>query len=216
MRPGFTLVELLAVVAIMAIILVIAVPAFHLFGKKDLDTAAAELRTTLRLARQDAVTRRQEVFVVFPTADWPVQNEEDVDKLLRSYAVLAKTNNSPEQFEYVTEWHYLPQGIYFDDNPSLPGTPFKVLYPFPFPDAQGIARDMGAVKFTPKGWVYRYKSDGWGKLPESVSIYLTTAHRYRRKGKSLDDKADVPGVTNIVRVRGYTGQVEIRWDKEQY
>jgi len=112
MRAGFTLVELLAVVAIMAILMVIALPAFHLFAKKDIDTAAAELRATLRLARQYAVTRRQEVFVVFPTADDPAPSEEDVDKLLRSYAVLALTNDSPEQYEYVTEWHYLvPVGL---------------------------------------------------------------------------------------------------------
>jgi len=213
MRAGFTLVELLAVVAIMAILMVIALPAFHLFAKKDIDTAAAELRATLRLARQYAVTRRQEVFVVFPTADDPAPSEEDVDKLLRSYAVLALTNDSPEQYEYVTEWHYLPQGIYFDDDDTLTGSAFRDAYDFPFPDEKAPFYPMGAVKFTPRGWTYRYWDGEWHN--EDVSIYLTTARRYHREGKELKYDSDIPGITNSVRVRRYTGQVEIR-KEEQY
>ena len=74
---------------------------------------------------------------------------------------------------------------------------------------------MGALWFEPRGWVYRY--DAGNEQSTDVSIYLTTTLRYRRQGKRLVERDKIiPGVTNSVRIRRYTGQVGIRYSEEQY
>ena len=117
---GFTLIELLAVVAIMAIILGIALPAFDAFKQRGTQAAIPQLMSTLRLARQYAITHRQDVYVVFPDRSCsPAYSPAgEVTKALCSYAVIT-SNRANNRFEYVTEWKYLPKGIYFDDDPAM-------------------------------------------------------------------------------------------------
>ena len=139
-RAGFTLIELLVVIAIIGVLFAVAMPIFENAGRKDPERAAYQVMSTLRLARQHAIAKRQWTMVVFPTRDsgntFP---EGHLDKCLRGYAVLAATNNldgeyRPEwgasfrnpplpymQLVFVSDWKLLPEGIYFDDDTALTG-----------------------------------------------------------------------------------------------
>ncbi len=139
-QAGFTLIELLVVIAIIGVLFAIALPIFENAGRKDPERAAYQVMSTLRLARQHAIAKRQWTMVVFPTRDsgntFP---EGHLDKCLRGYAVLAATNNldgayRPEwgaslrdppltymELTFVSDWKLLPEGIYFDDDTALTG-----------------------------------------------------------------------------------------------
>ncbi len=212
---GFTLVELLAVIAIMAIVLLAAVPMFQAMGKRDLGSAASQLRATLRLARQHAVVRRQNVYVVFPDNRDSV-GSEDVDKILRSYAVLAETGTS--SYVYLTDWKYLPQGVYLDDSVTLTGSIFRLVHvdpsDFPFPTETSMKRTMPVIGFSYDGCTYGVLPGSSTWVKKDMNVYLTTSRIYNRNasGTRLVAAGHIPGETNAVRARKRTGQVDIRWD----
>jgi prepilin-type N-terminal cleavage/methylation domain-containing protein len=65
-RQGFTLLELLIVMAIMVILMTIAVASYGGIRRgAEIRGAVMALRTTLMLARQDAVTKKKSVTVQF-------------------------------------------------------------------------------------------------------------------------------------------------------
>lgn len=65
---GFTLVELLVVIALVAIILALAAPSFtSTLARKRLEGVASELATDLHYARSEAMQRNASVGVVFGT-----------------------------------------------------------------------------------------------------------------------------------------------------
>jgi type IV fimbrial biogenesis protein FimT len=65
-RQGFTLIELMVVVALIAILLTVAVPSFRDFiAGKRVEGIASELATDLQFARSEAVSRNQSVAVTF-------------------------------------------------------------------------------------------------------------------------------------------------------
>lgn len=208
-RYGFTLVELLAVIAIMVIVLMAAVPVFQTLGKRDLNTVAFQLRTTLRLARQYAVTQRQWVYVVFPDERQPY-TPETLAYCLRSYACLA-TNRETGQFEYITEWKFLPKGIYFVSDPGavFTGNIFRAAAPSaPFPKNSSSLRVIPGIAFDASGQA-RF---GGTNVSTDPSIYFTTARLYttNSSGNGLTLINQIPGVTNSLRVRNRTGQVDFR------
>ena len=216
--PGFTLIELLAVVAIMSIILIAAIPMFQTMGKRDLGIVGSQLRATLRLARQYAVTQGQNVYVVFPDNRAGVSTN-DLDKVLRSYSVLM-TNATSGGFEYVTDWKYLPQGVYFDDTGNLGASIWNTAHmqpiSVPFPASGSATRAMPGVNFRPNGRCYAFNGTTW--FVSRYSIYFTTARFFNRNagGTQLVPGPNPPGVTNNVRIRGRTGQVEIIQTVESY
>lgn len=109
---GFTLVELLIVVSIMGLLLALTVPAFVDIGRGSrMSGAVSQLTSTLQLARQWAITQREEVSIVFPD-DWAALyggNTNHYPKALRSYAVYTPSKG------YLTDWRYLPEGVFFVD-----------------------------------------------------------------------------------------------------
>ena len=198
---GFTLMELLVVITIMGILLGIALPSFEMLGKRGLRASAAPLATTLRLARQYAITHRTNAYVIFPDAGISyIKNSREVEHALRSYAVVAEHGG---QLEYITDWRYLPEGIYFDDgapssNPKL--NVFSLVPPFnvwetPFPTQQADPVSMPVILFKPDGICVRLL---WCKMAARPCSGIRTAtscgrgiryskwnHRQRRRSQFL-------------------------------
>ena len=218
---GFTLVELLAVIAIMTILFIVAVPSLETFTRKGLSTSIAPLTTTLRLARQYAVTHRETVHVVFPTVDAITSySGSDVDRALRSYAVIASNSAG---YYYVSDWRYLPKGVSFI--PDRPGTKYnrdalKSYDPgsgtlFPFPPNPNFVR-MPAIQFRPNGRAYFHTGSEWNpvsdiKVPITSSRYFEVATNTGTVGPSTH----VAGSTNTVMVRGLTGQISVLYEGDE-
>ena len=234
-RRGFTLIELLVVISIIAVLFAVAMPIFENAGRKDTDRAAFNLMTTMRLARQHAISKRQWTLVVFPNLDGGVYTDKDIGKCLRSYAVLAVTNNMdglarvdqiPDnmKFAFVSDWKTMPEGIYFDDDETLNGNVLfstrtdKFKYPLDpaRPDssvAGNPSRPMGVVMFRPNGRAYKMAGDTTtGKYWQDTDyskIYMTSAKYYEQSAGVLSPPQTIPGTNSIVQIRNKTGQVHI-------
>jgi prepilin-type N-terminal cleavage/methylation domain-containing protein len=221
-RKGFTLLELLIVIGIMGLMLAVGIPAFESFSKRSMNSASPALMSTLRLARQHAITHRRYVWVVFPDAGSGNgqggvlnYNDEEVELALRSFAVIeGDINNQPD--EYITEWKYLPQGIYFDDKLTKSNSVFKsydsggtTAY-YPFPNSTSSDQNMPAIQFRPNGRAYfRFNSSGW-RSSSTAQIYLMAAVVNVDTGSGVLVSAPIPISTNNAEVRVFaqTGQLD--------
>lgn len=114
---GFTLVELLVVVGLMAVILTITITNFMMSsGGAKAQSALVQLKSTLALARQYAITRREPIFVVFPETTNTFETVEQRNALAyQAYNVWSPSGG------YMGEWKVLPRGLYFDKSASGSG-----------------------------------------------------------------------------------------------
>jgi prepilin-type N-terminal cleavage/methylation domain-containing protein len=166
---GFTLTELLIVVAIMAVMVAIALPRFEDIGRGGKMRAAVnELRSTISLARQWAIANREDVYLVLPDDTMNVYtglSTNEYSKALRSYAIFTRSRG------YLKDWAYLPAGIYFVDqyNSQQSARPATCIVAtknvfrqetiylnpnngIPFPTFSSGTKTLNALRLTPQGW----------------------------------------------------------------
>ena len=247
-RAGFTLIELLVVIAIIGVLFAVAMPVFENAGKKDTERAAFQVMSTLRLARQHAIAKRQWTMVIFPNRDGGAYDAKDLDKCLRGYAVIAATNNldgeykfsptqrdpkvSDMQLAFVSDWKYLPEGIYFDDDknqynnwifgaPAQGKSAYTATFRFPIDPAKPneLVRPMGAVMYKPNGRGYAmfdsstsgsfWQDADYIPMKQVSTLYITSAKFYEKSGLTLADPKLIPGTNTLLHLRGKTGQVNV-------
>lgn len=209
-RRAFTLIELLVVIGILAIIITIALPAFQGLGRgTSMQTAVAELRTTLNLARQWAITRHEETYVLFPDDGVTYDPPDTVDKAFRAYAVYTASAG------YIGEWRYLPPGLVLDPLYDPRGTSEKNLLKIPnalqsvgFPD-QGSFQDLYCVVYEPDGRVsYGASSEiivTEGQQDVDFTSGLASPPIVNPNAGRTIMSLEVHALTGQVRIREYTG-----------
>jgi prepilin-type N-terminal cleavage/methylation domain-containing protein len=157
-RRAFTLTELLVVVAIMGVLMIMTIPAFNGIMKgAKMRSAVTQVRTTLSLARQWAITHSEDTYVVFPTNTGSMA--------FRAFGVFTHGNG------YVKEWSYLPDGVFVDPKITdgsfvnvLSGNP-DTIYSVGFP-GPGTNQPTPCVAFRPDG---RLKQNGGTRILVGLS-----------------------------------------------
>ena len=210
-RSAFTLVELLAVVAILGIMLAVALPYFSGISEgAAMEGSIRELRSTLSLARQWAITKRVKTYVVFP--DNSINSvSTDRDKAYNSFNVYTKED------QYIGEWRYLKPGICFvysqNVDPKSPAvtsnaknifdTKYRASVKFP---AGGSSRSLPCIIFYPDG--KPRLADG-SELGMDAEIYLGEGKLILEGGSPkvvFPDTSPVIGVD----VNALTGRIRTR------
>ena len=220
---GFTLIELLVVVGIIGLLMALVIPAFTGIGRgQTMKSSVAQLRTTAALARQWAITRRENTFILFADHTLPY-NATNSSMAWRSYAVWA------ERSGYIREWTYLPVGVVF--NPftnrasahsgdfnitnllwanSAKSTNFAIHGEFnawrvPFPDSTSPTQSVYALGFTPDGrnantdyMQYNiFISEGW------VTNTTTTAYLPQIRPQRMTMGLECRPLTGQMRIREF-------------
>ena len=106
-RRGFTLLEIVVVLAIVAILAVFAVPAMVSSGT-NVSTGAEQVTATLAFARSEAIAKRTVVRFGIVTG-W----DENESAEYRKYSLWA-WDRAQERYRQIQNWETLPQGLVFE------------------------------------------------------------------------------------------------------
>jgi len=216
-RRAFTLVELLVVIGIMGMMLAITVTAFEGVGKgAKLRAALAELKTTLSLARQYAITDRQIVFVVFPCDQVNLSDSTNLAFTRYSSYCLCTTGRWSRM---LNQWHHLPKGVIFDRVRTPPPGRVALGYvnvfdrsvsnnlstiPFPIEASNQVDQTVTVVRFNPNGRLHTTQDS-------TPVIFVTEGSvRVNPTTAALVDYMIQPGAPSfMLEVRPLTGRVKI-------
>lgn len=207
---AFTLTELLVVIAIMGIIIMFALPGMRGLGRgTSMSAAVVELRTTISLARQWAITHRQRTYVIFPDDTIGV-GSPDIAKAYRAYGVFAATNKSGSiSGYYVKDWVSLPPGIVFDNDNTRTQTVFlaanQISIPFPKVSLPVTPKTVCAIGFKPDGSTVTgadgyevFVREGWANFTTNTWVL-----DYGVTSNGMNRGLEVNGLTGGIRIREY-------------
>lgn len=184
-RAGFTLMELLVVIAVAGILATLAVPAIKEFGKSNQQVAATrQMLDAVGRARQLAIANRTTVYMAFlPTNSMTLPgfaalSDEDKERALdlaplqgRGYALISlrRIGDQPGQHrpQYLSDWTALPNGWIFD--PSKFGT-VNVSYTVPGNTLDPNEKDDLV-------WVDPFIWSGTGSATNALPFPLATSDR---------------------------------------
>lgn len=212
---SFTLIELLLVMGVIGLLLVMAVGGYQNIGRaSQVNTSITQLKFSLQLARQWAITQRQKTWVVFPiSADQnkvvDVNNSNIIvatNVNFRAYGMYAEDSSGTP--ELIREWSYLPAGVFFDYGPWSNATTSKNLLKntsYRSPEtAAWFSINLSkqpALAYAPSGALDLQSQD-----PE---IVLSEGIFPPDKTKPMFPKPEEIFVTNTVQVYRYTGLPQI-------
>ena len=136
---GFTLVELLSVVAIMAIVMGALGYAISNMGGPSTQVAAAQVASGLSLARQYAVAKNLETRFVICNLEG--SSGDGLPSESWRYWTVIQTNRGSNNWTMMKEWEKMPAGVVFlnlavgdysviagDPIGAIPGQPFKPVF----------------------------------------------------------------------------------------
>ncbi|WP_256077707.1 GspH/FimT family protein [Massilia sp. YIM B04103] len=120
-RPGFSLLELLLVLAVATLLLGIAAPSFRsVIEGQRLRVATADLLSAIHLARSQAIARGRTVLLAASGADWTQGWQVFIDR---------NANQRRDAGEELLARHDpLPQGLRSDSKFSSPASPPYIAY----------------------------------------------------------------------------------------
>lgn len=218
-RRAFTLIELLVVIGIMAVLIAVAVPNLSGLTKgAGLNTAINELRATLSLARQWAITHNEMTYVVFPSVNVPEASgapmgyntfadeyKDRVRHALRAYSVYTESDG------YIRDWNTLPEGLFFEptggdanifENEEVSG---KIQYPV-YTGPSGSERDIIAIGFTPQGT---------GSFGTFSRIYLTEGNMIvdPETGEIIQEFEKTANYSKPIKISHFTGTATVMPDE---
>jgi len=219
---GFSLVELLAVIAIMAVLGAAVAPAFHSIGSAGkLSTGTAAVSSGLAIARNQAIaTRRLTRFVV--PSDWSDTPSANFRKF--SIWQFEPDQGAAGAWVQVSKWENLPEGVVFDSSlsktymdaaPSLTNNPQAVQGPDAFQAGTAANEDTFAsgtstfkgryIEFSPRGGLRSVASSQpvtWFTLVEGFIDGQDV--RYTRGGSSPSNWRQISVGTLLGRATVYS------------
>lgn len=193
---GFSLIELLTVVAIMAMLMTLSIPAISGFtspaGRKG---AVTIVMNTLEQARVSAIETGREVVVLF----WKKNGTSGTQPDEQDAMVVLRRNETDTDWDMVTRWIKLPTGVIFhaaDTGSMILSTMPDANMISPLPSPAPLASHIGHIKFHSSGAV---------KSP-NAGLQIAFTEGQRDTSGSVVVKKQKSGGQEVISLARYTGR----------